>query len=677
MAKQPSHNSLPTLFVFLISIFLSASLLFMVQPMAGKMLLPLVGGAPSGWIVALAFFQSSLLIGYIFAHWFSKLPPRGHGLAVVTLLGLGSLFLPMDLGDGVNIEQSSKAAMNVFILLSSAVAIPFIALSSVSSTLQRLFHYAKGTRGRDPYFLYAVSNFGSFLGLLGYPLLVEPFFAVSTQTEYWMFGYITLIGGVLLASLLNNNAKEQIEDSDIIRPAFKTGIYWIALAFVPSSLMVGMTNFVTLEITPIPLFWVLPLALYLLTYIIAFSVDPTKYARTFNILHLIAAPLIAILFIFSVKFIGWTALLLHLICFSIVAMMCHAQLAAVRPHPKYLTAFYLYLAVGGALGGILNAFIAPEIFTKIYEYPLVAIFSLLLSPLLLKTSDKHQKMRRVVFIITVSLIGLFIASLIAVNKHNVFTARNFFGPISVIEKTHNYQGHEYKIRTLNHGTTVHGIEVLEDNFKRSAAYSYYAVLQPFFDTPEYPVSSVGVIGLGAGTLLCYDAPGRVFTAFEIDSEIVGVAREYFNFIDDCSTPENKIIVGDGRLELAKQDRTFDLLVLDAFSSDTIPTHLLTREAFESYFDKMNNNGRVLINISNRYFDLSDTISKITGEFGYKTYERLNRGRDFPPWISASHWLLISKSPIQNEDWNIVVPGDNTKIWTDDYTHVLSTLKGAK
>lgn len=676
MSATKHKTFMPTLIVFLISIFLSASLLFMVQPMAGKMLLPLVGGAPSGWIVALAFFQLSLLVGYILAHWFSKLSPRLHGLAVVTLLGLGCLFLPLTLGAGVEIEQSATAAFNVFILLTSAVAVPFIALSSVSSTLQRLFHYADATRGKDPYFLYAVSNFGSFLGLLGYPVFIEPFLPVTQQTHFWMFGYIILMAGILCASFLTKPAVPATQDNqNIVPPALKTGLYWIALAFIPSSLMVGMTNFVTLEITPIPLFWVLPLALYLLTYIVAFSIHPDRYKNLFVTAHPLAVLGILILFVFSMKLIGWTALVLHLVFFGVIAMMCHAQLASVRPDPKYLTAFYLYLAVGGALGGVLNAFIAPEIFTQLYEYPIVALFSLVFSPLLLKKYKLNNKMRFAIVVIGAASLSLLIISLMYAGKNSIFMTRNFFGPINVSDRAVMYKDRTYTLRSLSHGTTIHGIEMINEDFNNTAAYSYYAVLKPFFNTPEIPSRSIGVIGLGAGTLLCYQRDDRYFTSFEIDSEIVDVARKHFGFIENCDHPENRIIVGDGRLELAKQERSFDILVMDAFSSDTIPAHLLTYEAFESYFEKLNNNGIILINISNRYFNLAKTIAKIVENFGYQTFEYFDARRDLPPWVKNSHWLVLSKDKVI--DWQPVEPDENTKLWTDDYTHVLSTLKGWK
>ncbi len=672
MTVKTQNNVFLTLSVFLISIFLSASLLFMVQPMAGKMLLPLVGGAPSGWIVALAFFQLSLLVGYILAHWFSKLTPRQHGISVVVLLGLGALFLPLHL-KGIDVQQSSKAAMNVFILLTAAVAVPFIALSSVSSTLQRLFHYTDATKGKDPYFLYAVSNFGSFLGLLGYPLLIEPFLTVSQQTHYWMYGYIVLIAGILSASLLSRNTIENKETTEIVAPKLKTGLYWIILAFIPSSLMVGVTNFVTLEITPIPLFWVLPLALYLVTYIVAFSVKPEKYRNLLIHLHPFAAMGVVILFVFSVKLISLSALLLHLVFFLIIAMMCHSQLAAARPHPKFLTAFYLYVAIGGALGGILNAFIAPEVFSRLYEYPLVAALSLFFSPLLLKEFEKHSIMRFNLLFAAVTSITLFIISINIVNKDIIFKTRNFYGPIAVAQEQDDYQGKTYNLRALKHGTTLHGLQLREEEFKKSADYSYYAALKPFFARDDIPNSSIGIIGLGAGTLLCYHAPDRYFTSFEIDSEIVAVANEYFDFIKDCYHPENKIIVGDGRLELAKQDRNFDILIMDAFSSDAIPAHLLTLEAFEEYFSKMNQNGIILVNISNRYFDLSRTVAKVVEKYGYKTFHKYHDADGLVPWITPSHWLLVSKSPIN--DWEQVIPGTDTKLWTDDYTHVLSTLKG--
>ncbi|MGM0421811.1 MAG: spermidine synthase [Pseudomonadota bacterium] len=725
-----TSSSTPSVFltftVFLFSIFLSASLLFMVQPMAGKMLLPLVGGAPSGWIVALAFFQLSLLVGYIAAHGLSKLTPQIHGFVVVALLALGAVFLPLGFNEDLQIENSSEAAFIVFFLLTTAVAVPFIALSSVSSTVQRLFHYARGTKGRDPYFLYAVSNFGSFAGLLGYPLLIEPFFTITAQTHYWMYAYGILIVGILIASLLSDRKREALpleEDlgHEIVAPNVKSCLYWTALAFVPSSLMVGVTNFVTLEITPLPLFWVIPLALYLITYIVAFSTQ-TEGARNYMLsLHPFAVIFILALFFFASNLVGWPILVAHLVAFTLIAMTCHGQLSHVRPHPKHLTAFYLYLAIGGALGGILNAFIAPEIFTKLYEYPLVALLSLLLNPLLYKKTNEVRLtisflgvvalMLVINFFIqdpsvTHKLLILFLLGSVCISaisicpsfafifgiatillniisndeKNTVYAARNFFGPISVKEKQVPYQDQVYRYRSLNHGTTIHGIQIMDEEFKGRADLSYYTVLAPIFNNDDViNINEVAVMGLGAGTLLCYNAPDRRFTAIEIDSEIVEVARRYFTFIDNCSPPENEIIVGDGRLVIDRLDRNYDLIVLDAFSSDSIPQHLLTQEALLIYKDKLTAEGIITINISNRYFDLSDVIAKTAESIGFDVYSLEDNLSERPPWEAESHWLALTKNKevadlLVEQDWEQITAPVETRIWTDNYSYILSTLK---
>ena len=721
---SPSSSGSYIFGIFLISIFLSAFLLFMVQPMAGKMLLPLVGGAPSGWIVALSFFQLSLLIGYVSAHWMGKLSARAHGLSLFILLAVGFYFLPLHFDQGLELKDSSKAAYNVFILLTTAIFVPFMALSSVSSTLQRLFNHTEHTKGQDPYFLYAVSNLGSFIGLLGYPIIIEPFLTVKTQTEYWMYGYGALVILILFCSLLTSSkTKKKEQNNDIENPSFETCIRWIALAFVPSSLMVGMTNFVTLEITPIPLFWVIPLALYLMTYILAFSNKFEKYSNIFSDLHPIAASFIVVMFSFSGLFMNFMSLSAHLVLFTIIAFVCHGELAKNRPDPKYLTAFYLYLAVGGALGGVLNAFIAPQIFTRLTEYPMVAVFSIVLGIGFLKKPPKVSLIIMLVGLVLCAAIGtylmsvgadnfnksytspliyivglfgvvmvahhpkyafffaaglLFASTLLEIKADTAYTARNFFGTIKVKNSTITHEDKTYPIRTLRHGTTIHGIEILDDAFKNPAGFSYYAMVDEVLKSHPN-TDDIALIGLGAGTLICYTAPDRNFVTFEIDDEIIKVAKEHFNFIKNCANDGNEIVLGDGRLEYTNHPKEqFDALIMDAFSSDIIPAHLLTKEAFAEYQAKLPKDGFITINISNRYFNLTSVIAKTAGSLGYTALFKHNMFDELPPWQYNSMWMVLSQSDKQVQDlkkigWREVEPKKGTKIWTDDYTYVLSSL----
>ena len=725
-APLSSFFNIPSI-VFLTSIFLSAFLLFMVQPMAGKMLLPLVGGAPSGWIVALAFFQTSLLIGYVTAHWMSKLAPRWHGLSVVVLLSAGLYFLPLGFEASSVVEDTSKAAFNVFVLLATSILIPFVALSSISSTLQRLFHNT-GDQDKDPYFLYAVSNFGSFIGLLGYPILIEPMITVKAQTEYWAYGYMALIALVFTSALLTNTTTKVEKHKNIESPPLKTCLYWVALAFVPSSLMVGVTNFATQEIMPIPLFWVLPLALYLVTYILAFSKYNETIQRIALPLHPVAASLIVIFCVFASQFIRIEALFAHLVCFSVIAMASHSQLSSIRPHPKYLTAFYLYLAIGGALGGIFNAFIAPTIFTTLYEYPLVAIFSLMISASFLKQPKSSEfKMMAAGFVglvlisvavsffslkvgplpIEVKSIAIFIglAFIMLISNHVKYAfflsgaalfmsvmissiqtstlekGRNFFGPHNVKVTQIQHKDKTYNLKTFTHGSTIHGIEVEDhDALKGTAAFSYYFPLKTVFTDTPFSTQEVALLGLGAGTLLCYQAPDRKFTSFEIDADVIHIAKTYFSFIDTCAHPENEIILGDGRLELEKHPKTFDVLIMDAFSSDTVPMHLITQEAFQIYKDKLTPEGIILINISNRYFNLAPPLQKTAAPLGFKAVMKYTNEPDLPPWQYPSAWVILTQTDdthawFLSNGWRTVPQKQNTPTWTDDFTYLLSSLHG--
>jgi spermidine synthase len=732
-AKQKFSTAL---ILFSLTLFLSAALMFAVQPMVGKMLLPLVGGTPAGWVVAMAFFQVMLLAGYLLAHIMSKAAPVGHALLYLAVLAAGGFFLPIDLAQHISKVSESPGAWDIFLLLTFAVAFPFIALSTTASTIQRLFTATGHEAAGDPYFLYAASNIGSFSGLLLYPLLVEPLFTISAQASLLLSGYILLMLGVASCIALAHKNRKAVP---AVRKApknstpipFKTCAEWVVLAFIPSSLLMGSTSYITTDIVSVPMIWALPLSLYLLTFILAFG------KKTFagpELLSNIALYLILFFIGSSLTKVaymnGWSGATVVMATFFFAALACHARLASLRPlenAEKEITVFYLMMALGGALGGVLNAFIVPHIFNNPKEFHLILIASLFLRPefrepskkrtvfavlLLLafawtnlspiNTGDAEKFIKYGIFLAPVVVMVLsvfnrtrprkaavamltlilFLLALVFVTpegKH-LMSMRNFYGTITVAERKVQMEGREYTLRYMHHGTTVHGLQIMDPALETlpTTYYTHKGPVGKIFEAmnPE----KVAVIGLGTGSINCYPSPKRSFTYIEIDEAVVETARKYFTLLDKCKSKEPpRIIIGDGRLELEKlKDEKFDLLVVDAFTSDSIPTHLLTKEAFEVYARKLNSGGMVLINISNRYLSLWDTISVSAAPAGFLTKLKANYIPEESVYGSGSIWVALAQdestlAKLSSKEWLRLPSNIDTAVWTDDYTNLLGTF----
>jgi len=734
--------------VFSMTLFISAALMFAIQPMTGKMLLPLVGGTPAGWIVAMAFFQIMLLGGYLLAHALSKLSPRMHAAFYLGALSIGMLFMPVNIAGNAASLPASPGAIDIFKLLCINLSIPFIAISATSSTVQRLFTATGHASAHDPYFLYVASNIGSLSGLLLYPLVFEPAFTLSAQAGYATYSYLglILIGVVCLGLSLLAAAPAADKNADS-SSAQKTAPLrllsaqcgkWVALAFVPSSLLLGVTIYITTDIMSVPMIWVLPLGLYLITFMLAFS--KLKWVPRKLLPDMLpAASFVAVLTISVIQLpwlIDWGGIIFYLTIFTVVSLACHIELANLRPldgKSRDLTAYYLMMSVGGALGGILNAFIIPVIADRLIEFPLILTAALLLHPsfsirrtlgkvtagALIATaltmpmsppqiSTTPPQVFEVVFFclgmllifgVTFSSVRKHVnaESLIATTacllligqflqmRHNLsYSDRNFYGTIRVFD-TPSITAHdiEYKVRMLHHGTTVHGLQVLSPKNLRTEPTAYYSKEGPLGDIFEvFQPKNVGAIGLGAGVLSCHSAPGRQFTFFEIDPAMVTVAKEHFAYLKECS-PEKMpdIIIGDGRLEISKQPAgTYDLIIVDAFSSDSIPVHLLTLEAVIEYITRTNYNGVVAFHLSNRYFLLEDRIVAIANQaglehsyrFDYKFKRDANLIFRYP-----SKWLVLSRKNLQaltahNSEWTKIKAAEG-RIWTDDYSDLMGAI----
>ena len=720
-----------SLVVFSFTLFLSAALMFALQPMVGKMLLPLVGGTPAGWIVTMAFFQAMLLAGYFLAHFLSRFPPRLHGILYVACLGAGCFFLPVGLA---GTEVSDHAGpIDIFVLLSATVAIPFIAVSATSSTIQRLFMTTGHVHAEDPYFLYAASNLGSFTGLFLYPLAFEPAWGLAAQAQNWFYGFAALLAlGVVCLTMGGAKASAHKEkEGEPVTNAQR--LNWIVLAFMPSALLSAVTLHITTDVFSAPLIWVMPLAIYLLTFVVAFSrkqfFSMSDVARIHRLLVPVAVALVCV-YNFNIRISVYT-MFIHMVAFGAAALACHMLLAQSRPKGggRQLTEFYLMMAIGGALGGALNAFVFPLLLDRLIEYPVLMALSVCLHPQFREKTALVPKMFMAMagfslfmYLVFVSnaksvlyatslgqvnatmILADFILFTIAlmlgtslraacggalvilflyeavVPSDIVSTTRNFYGVVRVFDRQQDINGEEQTVRFMYHGTTTHGLQVRSPALEKTPT-AYFWGGGPVGDIfALYNPKDVAVLGLGAGTLNCYTAPGRSFTFLEIDPAVRRVAESAFTFLSACkgdAPPE--IVIGDGRLELARmKDRKFDLIFLDAFSSDTIPIHLLTLEAVKSYADRLSDGGILMFNLSNRYFMLASPLRKIAEELGMKSRIALDVTPRDVTYAADSLWMAlapqnVSLSPLEDFGWAEFPLLDEAQLWTDDYSNLLKTM----
>jgi hypothetical protein len=711
------------------AMFMSAAIMFALQPMVGKMLLPLVGGTPAGWVVAMAFFQIMLLAGYLLAHLLSRLPPLGHGAGYIAALLAGALLLPIAVPGGHALASATPGASDIFLLLTLCVAPPFIALSASSSTIQRLFAASGHRSAEDPYFLYAASNLGSFAGLLLYPALIEPRFTLAEQASAMRTSYFLLMALALACLLLARGAPAAGKAPR--RKASETGTAaapratWLSLAFIPSGLLCAATTYILTDVISAPLIWVMPLALYLLTFVAAFARRRFAPLDVLDNIH----PYAVFVAIFSISCLqafwlqGWTGVLFYAAVFGFIALTCHTRLADLRPSDeRRLTEYYLIIALGGALGGALNAFVIPHLFTRVLEFPLLLLASLVLHPdfkassragkaalgafaLALRLANVHQpdlgieQIRlRAALASGVAVAALFApvrsprlhpapvmlaaAVLFMVSQYlvgdstQILNSRNFYGAVAVAEG----KGPEgYTLRSLLHGSTLHGLQVRDPARLETTPTTYFTREGPVGDVFRiFSPQKVAVIGLGSGSMSCHTSKGRSFTFFEINPAVADIAREQFTFLSRCA-PDARILLGDGRLELDRlKGESFDMIVIDAFTSDAIPTNLMTREAFAAYLAHLKPKGLVFINISNRFFNLWNTLSVTAATQGLDAKIGADLAADRPSYSRRSLWMVFARhgtslSALKKPRWQDVRPRPNQRPWTDDYTNLLGTL----
>jgi hypothetical protein len=743
--------------LFTITILMGSFLLFLVQPMIARMALPQLGGAPAVWNSAMLVYQALLLGGYAWAHWIGRFDIRRQLLLHGGLLVLAVVLSVFPIGlRALTPPSDNDVFFFVPILLLGSVGPLIFAVSAQAPLMQRWF--ADSAPGANPYSLYAASNLGSFGGLIAYPLLVEPNFRLITQSWSWSILYVGLVLLVIACGWAASKAvaarahmrpvsgENDREITSAPRPTWKQIGLWIALSAVPSGLMLSTTTHLTTDIMAMPLMWALPLGLYLLSFSIAFS-ERTFLSEVFTML---APPMLLLSGGLTMMSTGTGGLLIALSSLNmllVVAVALHARLYRLRPATEHLTLFYLVMAVGGALGGLFCALIAPLLFDWVYEHPLLVIAAALLVPMvpLLPWADAvgmgEAQQRRVSWVLTalaviigiwlmrnwsgwflrpelIAIFGLVLIGLLTIGWRLPFMAvllslllgigglqtldmsttgdrvRSYFGVYTV--RTHEDEGR----RTLSHGTTLHGTQ-LRGRGRERFVTSYYGPSSGIglaLDRASILYgrdASIGVVGLGTGTLACYRAPGQRWQFFEIDPVMLNLARDTgkFTFMRTCA-PGVPVHIGDARLTLADRDivpeSSIDILAVDAFSSDAIPLHLLTREAFDVYDRAVEDDGIVLVHISNRFVDLEPVLRALTtngrGWHAMLRYDEPDQ-RDYALARTGSIWVAMARrqQPLTNLAqmtnglprgrgvWQELDVNRSARLWTDDYASVMPLL----
>jgi hypothetical protein len=725
--------------MFAATLFLSAGLLFFVQPMVAKLILPTFGGAAAVWTTCLVFFQVALLTGYAYAHVVAtRLSARKQAVLHAGVVTLPLLALPIVVPAGWSTPDAANPVARLLGILAVAVGLPFFVVATSAPLLQRWFAAARHARSHDPYFLYAASNAGSLLALLAYPFVVEPLLPLRRQSMVWAAGYgvlVLLTWACAVAVWRHAAAGAEVCDKPVsppqdagTTPGRPTGIgsrlHWVVLAFVPSSLLLAVTTHLTTDIAPVPLLWVGPLAVYLLSYILAFSRLPWWFLPLVrSVLPLTVLAQIYLLVVIppaSLKVL----IAANLFTLFAVSMSCHGELARRRPPAAHLTEFYFWASAGGALGGVFNALLAPLLFSWLVEYPLALVLAcLLMAPLrprpasrltialdlllplalgllaaaaLFRCPEKYWTLLFAVLALLAAALmtrpvrmGLGAAALLVVGltlrqnlEPTVYRERNFYGIVRVVRLQ--------DMHILLHGRTEHGAQQQRNDRRvRDLPRAYYyptgpagQVFAAFFNTT--PKRRVAVVGLGAGALASYGEKGQVFTFFEIDPAVIALAsdRRYFTYLCD-SDAQIRVVPGDARLSLAREpDRSFDLLILDAFSGDSIPTHLLTREALGLYLNKLTPDGTLLMHISNNYLELGPVVSRLAASHDLVALAQYDEPtpREASFRKLASYWAVVARreehlgSLARDQRWRPLALLPDTPLWTDDYSNVFRAVK---
>ncbi|HEV2800162.1 MAG TPA: fused MFS/spermidine synthase [Pyrinomonadaceae bacterium] len=751
------------------TLFVSASLLFWVQPMLAKMLLPLLGGTPAVWNTCMLFFQAMLLAGYAYALAVSKwLTLRWQIVVHALVLLSATLAFPILISESAarSVPREGNPAGCLLWSLLTTTGLPFFAVSANSPLLQKWFAETRQESARDPYFLYAASNAGSLLALLSYPLLVEPRLTLGAQSRLWSLGYALLaaliaacafallrrrrgttqqvdsepdgVAGTKAATNFGDAEMETASDSGDRQAeetlSWRRRLRWVALAFVPSSLMLGVTTYFSTDIASLPLLWIIPLSLYLLTLVFAFARRQIFKPRT------VARMLPGVALIFALVYLSgatqpvWLLLFSHLFFFVVAALACHALLAADRPGVRHLAEFYLLMSVGGVLGGLFNALLAPVVFNTTLEYPLVIVLACLLMPCPAATNrDAATDAPRerlwdvgipagvaLLTVITALVVNRFVFDWVqglalvtgmpliisylfkrrpvrfalalgacmlgssfhaGLTRETLLTERNFYGTLRVTQDTGS------DTHWLYHGTTIHGRQSLALD-RHCEPLSYYhreGPLGQLFKSldAEAANTNIAIVGLGTGATAAYTRAGQNWTFYEINPEVVRIARNptYFTYLSYCAAAPVAVSLGDARLRLQDAPPAhYNLIVLDAFSSDAIPVHLMTVEALDLYLSKLAPGGLVVFHISNRSLDLHPVVADLALARSLHCLAFDDTARNQPGGKEPSQWVVLARSPedlktlAADTRWRQLEGQPQRPVWSDDFSNIVSIFK---
>lgn len=734
--------------------FLNAYLLFLVQPLVAKMILPKLGGAPVVWNTCNLFFQSTLLAGYVYANWLTKsFKPLVQLRIHFVLLTVPFLFLPIAIPAVWEPNILDRPWLDLLVLLFQRMSIPFFVISTLAPLLQRWMSLTDLREGKDPYFLYAASNAGSLIALLGYPLWIEPVWSIEEQSRLWLFMYaacggLLTVGMVVISFHMKKKLSLPVQGEKAQTESISMSMkgLWVLLAFVPSSLFLGVTTHISSDIAAVPMIWVLPLSIYLLTFILAFS-RKRIFAQGWLlwIYPFIVLPL-AITLGYAVVLSASIMTAWHLTALFVVCLICHQRLSDCRPSTDQLTEFYLWISVGGVLGGLFNAILAPLLFKFNLEYPLTLFLAcwlatsretsdgnlreksfpfrvsallvivavllyggsyygvkagaqnvpalylpFILFPILIVFSFRNHSKRFAVGVAIILFVGYLMNYRVFMSKEMgrlLFHERSFFG----IYKVENVFKERGNYHVFFHGSTIHGSQSRAED-RQCEALTYFSPGGPigevfsFFNSSK-PEGTVGIVGLGSGSLAGYALKTQKWTFFEIDPMVLKIAEtpELFSYLKQCIDSYQSYL-GDARLALKRiPDQTYDLLFLDAFSSDSVPIHLLTKEALQLYLNKLKPGGILVFNVTNRYLrfqPLFRELAKDLGLFGLTRLDRFNLDtRELDPSRFPSEWVVLARraedlGPLAaNPEWQSLenFAKHGIRAWTDDYSNIFRLFR---
>jgi hypothetical protein len=669
-------------FLFASVVFLASFLLFLVEPIAARQLLPVLGGSAAVWITCLVFFQVVLLLGYLYAHW---LAGRSAFMVYVSVLLLAVAAAVLSVLRTWLIENgAAHPILSVFSFLSLSIGLPFLVLSSTSPLLQVWWARVEG--GKIPYRLYALSNVGSLLALALYPSVIEPRFTLHSQRAGWCCGFAIF---AILSAFLAVKARSSTaaparvipEDLSVPRSPGRDKLLWLLLPMGAAMQLSAVTSYLTANIAPIPLLWILPLAVYLFTIILAFQF---RIRLPWSIIARVMVVMLAALAYSLTKANGewplWLSILFFMVELFFACLFCHSTATRLRPGlASEATLFYLLFAAGGALGSFLIGIAAPFIFHFNLDLPITFLVTALLA---LAVNWSGAWSQRLLWGVASAAMLVLVFMVRHAYMHDTIVAvRDFYGSLRVTEEPSSYPG--ATVRTLMNGSIRHGTQILANNELRRTPTSYYTsgsgVGLAIRFCCEGRTRRIGVIGLGAGTLAAYGRPGDHIRFYEINPAVPAIAKDTFTFIKD-SQAQVEIVEGDGRTSLARESpQLFDVLVVDAFSGDAIPIHLLTTEAMALYRRQLAPHGILAFHISNRHVDLAPAIALLADSAGMQA-RRVSAASTQQPGDYTSTWMLVTADqaffaqPELSAVAHMPESRPGLKVWTDDYSALMPLIR---